>query len=143
MSACLMALCAYAQTPVEKVIMKYEDVSGARNFIAQGLKMTLARKFMKNTPVALIAQDVSELAILKMEDVAQSSRLGFVADLDDALKAYKYYGRRDSKNGEVDIYLLYDGPETIEEMVIYNPVTYSLNSFYGRFTVNQLQQLDH
>ena len=33
-----------AQTAVEKLIVKYEDIRGARYFIAQGAKMILARR---------------------------------------------------------------------------------------------------
>ena len=52
-----------AQTPVEKVMIKYEDVQGAKNFVAQGIKMTLARNLLKSTQVAPIASDVDELYI--------------------------------------------------------------------------------
>ena len=47
-----------AQTPVEKVVLKYEGADGARNFIAQGVSMSLARRFLKSTQVAPIAPDV-------------------------------------------------------------------------------------
>lgn len=142
LSACLVAFSAYAQTPVEKVIIKYEDASGARNFIAQGLKMTLARKLLKSTPVAPIASDVDELAVLKMEDAAQKVRLDFVADLDNALKSYEYYGKQQTKNGDVDIYILRCGPDSVEELVIYNSVIFSLNSLHGDFTIEELLKLD-
>ena len=62
----LSAAMLSAQTPVEKVILKYEDASGARNFIAQGLKMTLARNLLKSTQVAPVASDVDQLYVLKM-----------------------------------------------------------------------------
>ena len=140
--ACLVAFNAYSQTPVEKVIIKYEDVSGARNFIAQGLRMTLARKLLKSTPVAPIASEVDELAVLKMEGTSQKVRLDFVADLDHALKSYDYYGKQQTKNGEVDIYILRCGPDSAEELVIYNSGIFSLNSLHGDFTIEELLELD-
>lgn len=142
LSASLLVFGANAQTPVEKVIIKYEDVSGARNFIAQGLKMTLARKLLKSTPVAPIASEVDELAVLKMENAAQKERLDFVADLDNALKSYEYYGKQLTKNGEVDIYILRRGPDSAEELVIYNSGIFSLNSLHGDFTIEELLELD-
>lgn len=132
-----------AQTPVEKVILKYEDASGARNFIAQGLKMTLARNLLKSTQVAPVASDVDQLYVLKMEGTSQAERLRFVSDLNEALKQYDYYGRQPSKNGEVDVYVHYTGPDTIDELVIYNPEIYSLNSLFGHFTAQELLALDN
>lgn len=131
-----------AQTPVQKVIIKYEDVTGARNFVAQGLSMTLARKFIKSTPLAPIAQDVDELYILKMQNVAPNIRNAFVRDLKVALRQYKYYGTHPSKNGEVDIYILPLGTSSVKELVIYNPEIYSLNSLHGDFNYTELEALD-
>ena len=131
-----------AQTPVEKLIIKYEDVPGAKNFVAQGLKMTLARGLLKSTQVAPVASDVDQLYVLRMEEASQSERLRFVSDLHAVLKQYDYYGKQPSKNGEVDIYVHHTGPQTVDELVIYNPEIYSLNSLFGHFTVSELMALD-
>lgn len=131
-----------AQTPIEDVIMKYEDVKGARNFIASGVRMALARGLLKNTQVAPIAENVEELAILKMQDAPQHSQVMFDSDLKEALKKYEYYGTQDTKNGVVDIYYLPKAGDQVEELVIYNPSIWSLNSLYGSFTMEQLLQLD-
>lgn len=130
-----------AQTPVEDVIMKYEDAEGARDFIAKGLKMSLARGLLKSTDVAPVAADVDELYVLKMAGASQSDRLQFVSDLNLALKHYDYYGKQPSKNGEVDVYVHYAGQDSVDELVIYNPAIYSLNSLYGHFTVRELMAL--
>ena len=130
------------QTPVQEIIFKYAGTQGARNYIADGLKLTLARKLMRSTPIAPIAPDVDELAILKMEDTPANIRSRFVRDLDDALKDYDSYGTHPSKNGDVDIYILRSGPTRVVELVIYNPEIYSLNSVHGTFTLSQLLQLD-
>ena len=131
-----------AQTPVETVISHYEDVKGARNFIATGGKMTIARSLLRKTEVAPIASEVEKLAVLKMQNATPSVRGEFVDELDAALKKYEYYGHQATKNGEVDIYVLLSGSETVSELVIYNPVIYSLNSLYGNFSVQTLLKLD-
>lgn len=133
---------AYAQTPVEALISKYEDVQGARNFIASGARMALARGLLKKTQVAPIASDVDELAVLKMADAPEHSRDMFASDLKAALKEYDFYGRQETKNGEVDIYILRSTGDYVKELVIYNPSILSLNSLYGTFTEKQLLQLD-
>lgn len=129
-------------TPVQEVIFKYANSQGARNYIAEGLKLTLARKLIRTTPLAPIASDVDEVAILKMEDVPRNIRARFVRDLDDALESYKSYGTHPSKNGDVDIYILPAAGNRVVELVIYNPEIYSLNSIHGNFTISQLLQLD-
>ena len=138
----LSALIASAQTPVEEVISHYEDVKGARNFIATGGRMAIARSLLRNTEVAPIASEVEKLAVLKMQNAAPSVRVQFVGALDAALKGYEYYGRQATKNGEVDIYVLPSGSDTVSELVIYNPDIYSLNSLYGNFSVQTLLKLD-
>lgn len=138
----LTALIASAQTPVEGVISHYEDVKGARNFIASGGKMVIARSLLRNTEVAPIASEVEKLAVLKMQNAAPSVKGEFVSELDAALKKYEYYGHQETKNGEVDIYVLPSGSDTVSELVIYNPAIYSLNSLYGNFSVQSLLSLD-
>lgn len=138
----LSALMTSAQTPVEIVISHYEDVSGARDFIATGGKMAIARSLLRNTEVAPIASEVEKLAVLKMQNAALSVRGEFVDELKEALKKYEYYGQQDTKNGVVDIYVLQSGSDTVRELVIYNPSIFSLNSLYGTFSVQTLLQLD-
>ena len=138
----LASVWANAQTPVEKIMIKYEDVPGAKSFVAQGLKMTLARNYLKSTQVAPIASDVDELYVLRMGGVSQTICLRFVSDLKSALKQYDYYGTQPSRNGEVEVYVHYSGPGTVDELVIYNPSAYSLNSLSGQFTVKELMALD-
>lgn len=133
---------ASAQTPVEKVILKYGNVTGAKEFLAQGGRMSLARQLLKRTPVAPVAPDVNELAVLKMEGASRQLQNLFIQDLKEALKSYEYRGRQDSKNGMVDIYVLYSDKDRIRELVIYNPALLSLNSLYGSFSVDSLLELE-
>ena len=132
----------YAQTPVERVILNYEEADGARSFIAQGVRMALARQLMKATQVAPVASDVDKLYVLKMDGADSDVRSEFVHDLYSALAGYRYYGQCPSKNGEVDVYYMPNGEDLVKELVIYNPAIYSLNSLYGDFTLKQLLALD-
>ena len=140
-SGLIAAAVAFAQTPVEAVVLKYDNVSGAKSFVAQGLRMDLARRLLATTPVAPIASDVDELAILKMEGTSQGIQKRFVSDLEDALEKYEYYGKFPSKNGPVKVYVHYSSPGKVDELVIFNPEICSLNSLYGNFTTQSLQQI--
>ena len=131
-----------AQTPAEKLIMKYKDTNGAREFDAEGIKMTFARTLIKSTTLAPVAQDVKELYVLRMGGVSKSVLPLFQFDLKAMLKNYSYYGKAPSKNGEVDVYIHRTGPHTVSELVIYNPAINSLTSLVGNFTVSELLALD-
>ncbi len=142
MSLLMSAYAASAQTPVERLISKYETVPGAKEIGAQGAKMALARVMIRQSPVAPIASDVDEVEILKMQGASRQYQNLFFKDLNAALKSYEYIGKHSSKNGEVDVYILKSGPETVRELVVYNPAIYSLNSFKGSFSVDALQKLE-
>lgn len=136
------ALSAAAQTPVEGVIEKYQDVEGARSFIATGTRLALAKGLIRRTQVGILADDVDELAVLKMQNASQYSQIKFKHDLRDALESYEYHGTHDSRNGTVDIYVLRARSGSIEELVIYNPAILSLNSLRGTFPEQSLMELE-
>lgn len=129
---------ASSRTPVEKVINKYADIKGARDLIASGSQMTLARSLIKRTPLASVASEVDVLEVLKMQNAAEDKIQDFEKDLKAALKSYEYYGKTDTKNGKVDIYLTRENKDTIDELVIYNPAIKSLNSLKGHISASQL-----
>ena len=99
MVACLGTEGAIAQepseaaTPIEKLIVRYSSANGARDFIAVGRKMAVARSLIRATPMAAIAGEVDELAVLKMGNVSEGERKQFESDLHDALKGYSYHDR--------------------------------------------------
>lgn len=131
-----------AQNPMEELIAKYADVKGARDFVASGNMMNIARGFIKKYPVAPIADDVVELAVLKMGKAPEEVRDEFQNELTDILKGYEYYGKQDTKIGIVDVYILRNSPDTVSELIIYNPAIWSLNCLYGEFSVESLLKLD-
>lgn len=139
----LSGLCIMkAQNPMEELIYKYADVKGARDFVASGSMMTIARGFIRKYPVAPIADDVKEVAVLKMERAPEHMRYEFQKELEEVLQLYEYYGKQETKMGIVDVYVLKASPETVSELVIYNPEIWSLNCLYGDFSVEALLNLD-
>lgn len=138
----MCASAVYAQTPVERLIAKYADVQGAKEMDAEGAKMPVARIMIKQTPVASIASQVEKVSVLKMGGASKQYRSLFLKELGETLKSYDYIGLHDSKNGEVKIYILKSGPETVKELVIYNPELYVLNSLMGAFSMDDLQKLE-
>lgn len=132
---------AAQHTPVESLIQKYQESPGAKSFVAQGIKMFLARKLLEQTEVAPIADDVKVLYVIRMEGSPKGTRLHFISEMYEVLETYHYYGTIPAKSGTVDIYLKYSSPETVEELVIYNPEIYTLNSLFGTFTMQELLEL--
>ena len=65
----------------------------------------------------------------------------FQKELNAALNSYQYYGKHDSKNGKVDVYVEVPENGYVRELVVYNPAIYTLNSLHGRFTVKSLLEL--
>lgn len=138
----LSGFTAGAQSPVDELIVRYAEVKGARDFVARGSRMSLVRGLLRNYPLAPVADQVEDLYVLKMEKASDQDKADFLAGLQSALKSYEYYGKFNGKNGLVDVYVFRSGPETVSELVIYNPEIYSLNSLGGHFSVSSLLSLD-
>ncbi|MBR2063068.1 MAG: DUF4252 domain-containing protein [Bacteroidales bacterium] len=126
------------KTPVEKLIERYSEVKGARDFIASGGKMVIARSLIKKTELASIAPDVDVLEVLKMQNASSSDIVRFEKDLKSALAGYEFYGTEESPNGTVDVYIMKGDGGMVDELVIYNPLIHSLNSLKGSFTIQEL-----
>lgn len=139
----IVAGAAYAQTPVEDVISKYSTVKGSRDFIASGPGMTLARNLIRKTPLACIAPEVEVLEVLKMQNASEADIRHFEEDLLAALKSYEYYGKADAPKGIVDIYIDRSSDGIVGELVIYNPIIYSVNSLRGELSAEKLIQVYH
>ena len=142
--AALMIFAAesFAQTPVERLISRYADVSGAKVTDAKGSTMSVARVILKRTPVAALAPDVDEVDILKMGGASKQYQMKFKEDLEETLKSYEFHGTHEGKNGMVDIYILPSGKDVVDELVIYNPEILTLNSLQGSFTIEALKKLE-
>ena len=133
----------FAQTPVENVIFEYDDVQGARDFIAQGgPRLMIAKKFLKTTNLASLAPYADEIYVLKMGNASQQDKSDFLKNLQDAFKSYEYQGIHPSKNGEVEVYVNRGGDGYISELIVYNPELYTLNVLRGSFPVDDLLKIE-
>lgn len=141
MAALLVWIDAAAQTPVEELIVRYGEVKGARSFVARGTTVIFARGLLRNYELAPIANKVEELYVLRMGGASRQEQDNFMSDLKETLKVYEYYGMFDGKEGLVDIYVTRCVPDTVSELVIYNPELWSLNSLEGNFSVSSLLSL--
>lgn len=141
LAAMLIWAGAAAQTPVEELILRYGQVSGARDFVAKGVTMTLVRGLLKNYDLAPIASEVDQLYVLRMGGASAQEQDSFMKELNETVKAYEYYGKFDGKEGLVDIYVTRSTPETVTELVIFNPELWALNSLGGNFSVSSLLNL--
>lgn len=128
-------------SPVTEVIREYKNMRGVRKFVAGGGKLNMARGLLKKTPVAPVAEDVTELSVLKVQNAPEDIRNSFVDALRTALKSYTYVGIQDSPIGEVEVYVMFTSPEEIDEMVIYNAEIFSLNCLHGPFLPEALHAL--
>ena len=129
---------AVAQTPLEELVVRYGDKRGVRDFIATGARMTLVRGFLSKYGLAPIKDEVDELYVLMLGNASEQIKDEFLAELKEALIVYEHYGKVDGKNGLVDIYVLKSGPESVSELVVYNPEIYALNILGGNFSVSSL-----
>ena len=141
LAALLIWVSAPAQTPVEELIVRYGEVNGARDFVAKGTRMILVRGLLSNYGLGAIEDDVEELYVLKLANTSELTKKEFLADLKTVLVTYEHYGMVDGKNGLVDVYVRKSGPESVSELVVYNPAIYTLNSLGGTFSVSSLLSL--
>ena len=132
-----------AQTPVENVIFEYDDVQGARDFIAQGgPRLMIAKNFLKTTNLASLAPYADEVYVLKMGNASSGNKAAFHKNLQAALKTYEYQGIHPSKNGDVEVYVNRGSDGYISELIIYNPELYTLNVLRGSFPVDDLLKIE-
>ena len=138
----LFTLSAYAGTPAEILMHKYEEAKGISFVEAKGVSMKLARVMIRKTPAAPVADKITEVSVLKMEDADDKIRSDFHNNLKVTLKQYTYVGKSKAANGDVvDVYISQPEKDTIYEMVIFNPEKYILNSLRGQIPFLLLQSM--
>jgi hypothetical protein len=138
---CLSAL-AFAGTPVEDLIARYEVEQGAKQYKASGAAMAVGRTFLKKYPIAPLANDIDEMLILRMQKASAEVRKSFVADFKIVMKDYIYVGRQETKQGDVDVYcLLGKTPSSVVELIVYNPESYALNCLRGNMKQEDLMKI--
>jgi len=137
----LLSVDVFAGTPAEDLICSYDGVKGARNIEVKGSRIKLARPILKKYPIGPMADLVTEVEVLNMGKAAEQDRQRFLEDLSNTLSHYRYYGKSDSPNGLVDVYVHLQTEEVVDELVIFNPDSLVLNILFGDFSVEDLLKL--
>ena len=137
-----LALCAYAGTPVEDLIARYEVEPGAKDYKAAGAAMAVGRTFLKKYPIAPLADDIDEMLILRMQKTSPEVKEAFLTDFLEVMKDYMYVGKQDTRQGVVDVYCLADEDAmVVVELIVYNPKMYALNCLRGDMKPEDLMKI--
>ena len=137
----LLSVDVFAGTPAEDLICSYDGVKGARNIEVKGSRIKLARPILKKYPIGPMADLVTEVEVLNMGKAAEQDIQRFLEDLSNTLSHYSYYGKSDSPNGLVDVYVHLQTEAVVDELVIFNPDSLVLNILFGDFSVEDLLKL--
>ena len=86
----LFSFSASAVTPAEKIMLEYEDSQGASYIEAKGMSMRIARVMIRKTPAAPVADKITEVSVLKLENADDSTKSDFHKNLEATLKQYTY-----------------------------------------------------
>ena len=140
-SAVFASLWMFAGTPAEELVETYKEMKGARNLVARGVLMRMARPLMKDYQIAPLAHKVEELSVLRMDKADPAVREQFIKDLYKALSQYEFGGQSSTRNGIVDAYVHLSGPDVADELVVYNPKICAIYSCSGIFTKEELEKI--
>lgn len=136
-----VTLTLFAGTPAEEVVEKYKEMKGARNLVAKGVLIKMARPLMKDYQIAPLAHKVEELSVLRIDKADPVIREQFLKDLQIVLDQYMYAGQSVTRNGVVDAYVHLARPDVADELIVYNPKIYALYSVSGTFTAEELMKI--
>ena len=140
-TACSFTL--MAQTPVESLMSEFDDCKGVNVLVAEGGMMTIARGYIRKSPMGPLADSVDEVTILTMKRASAQTRQEFLSQLPMVLQGYMYYGKKKGMNDNiVDVYgsQIIDG--VVHELIVFNQENGSLFSMRGTYPVMQLEALD-
>ena len=138
----LFSFSASAVTPAEKIMLEYEDSQGASFIEAKGMSMRIARVMIRKTPAAPVADKITEVSVLKLENADDSTKSDFHKNLEATLKQYTYVGKSNAANNDVvDVYISRPENDLVYEMVIFNYEKCTLNSLRGQIPVSLLMSM--
>lgn len=138
----LMASTAmFAATPAQGLMQRHSELKGARTLEASGSKMTFVRPVLKRYTIGPMSDCVEAVMVLSMKKTPATDREIFMEDMKNTLKAYRYYGKSGSPDGLVDVYVHMKSEDCVDELVVFNPNTFVLNSLVGNFPVKKLLSL--
>ena len=139
----LTAFNVIAQTPASSLVEQYKEEKGARNFVARGILMRVARQMMKEYTIAPLAHKVEAVSVLRMDKASDSVKLRFQNDLHKVLSTYMYAGKSQTNRGVIDAYVHLASPHVADELIVYNPKIKALYSLTGTFTEEELLKIQN
>ena len=130
----------YAQTPIEDLITRYRDCSGAQCFVADNDNISPVHEAFATSPLSPIADDVTSFYILKMASAPLNMIEGFRRNIDEILRTYYTDFSADCHlGGNSHAYVSFLDKDVVSELVIYNPSLLILNDIQGEFDINSLK----
>jgi hypothetical protein len=137
----LVTTLGFATTPAQDLIKKHSEIKGGRVLAASGSKMVFVRPALKRYTIGPMSDSVVEVMVLSMKKTPAQDREIFNEDMKKTLREYRYYGKSGSPDGLVDVYVHMKTEDCVDELVVFNPHTFTLNSLIGDFPVEKLLSL--
>lgn len=140
----VLTVSASAQTPVETVIGKYDGQKGVKTFVAKDALMSMARGYIRKSPMGPLADSVDEVTIMMMKRAGEQTKAAFLVDLRSVLAdGYIFYGKKPGMDGRiVEVYGSPIKNGAVDELIVFNSELYSLFSLRGCYPVEELKKLD-
>ena len=132
----------FAATPAQTLIARNGSIKGAKKIEVSGAKMVFARPVLKRYPIGAMSESVDEVYVLNLKKVSPADLNAFMNEMNKVLRSYRYYGKSDSPDGLVDVYVHMKSDDLVDELVIFNPESFVVNSLIGEFPVNELLKID-
>ena len=137
----IATLSGFAKTPAQDLIKRHSEIKGGRVLEASGSKMVFVRPALKRYTIGPMSDCVEAVMVLSMKKTPDKDRKVFMDDMKNILKKYRYYGKSGSPDGLVDVYVHMKTEDCVDELVVFNPHSFTLNSLIGIFPVEKLLSL--
>ena len=137
----LLAMSGHAMTPVQDLLKKHSEIKAGRFIEASGSKMVFVRPVLKRYTIGPMSDCVESVMLLSLKKTPESDRKAFMAEMNTTLAKYRYYGKSGSPDGLIDVYVHMKTEDCVDELVVFNPHSFTLNSLIGIFPVEKLLSL--
>ena len=132
-----------AQTPIQSVVNKFDSNWGVSVMDIEGGMMSMARGYIKKSPMGPLADNVKAATIVMLRWASNQTKTEFAQAVRQTLKSYQFYGIEKGIDGKlVEVYGSPIKNEVVHEIVVFNPVNYTLISLRGSYPIAELQKLD-
>lgn len=137
----LVTTLGFASTPAQELMQRHSNIKGGRFLEASGSKMVFVRPVLKRYTIGPMSECVEGVMVLNLKKAPASDVNSFMEDMKKTLGYYNYYGKSGSPEGLVDVYVHMKTDDCVDELVVFNPTTFVLNSLIGIFPVEDLLRL--